>query len=191
MDKVKITNHQLLSLAANGSIGGTIIVIPAVIASVAKQDAWLVALFTPIFGMLVMWIYWFLGSRYPGMTFVEIIKNIFGKWIGLIVAAGFVNLCLTSAYHLPWYVGNFITTVAMPKTPPYVINLLFVIVVVIALLYGIETIARTSELFLYFASILFFLAMLLVSPNASIENLQPAFENGIIPILKGSVFLSC
>ena len=191
MDKVKITNHQLFSLAANGSIGGTIIVIPAVIASIAKQDAWIVALLTPIFGILVIWIYWFLGSRYPGMTFIEITKNIFGKWFSLIVAAGFVFLCLTSAYNLPWYIGNFITIVALPETPAYFINIFFVTAVVIALLYGIETIARTSELFLYFASILFFLAMILVSPNVRVENLQPVFEKGIIPILKGSVLLSC
>lgn len=61
----------------------------------------------------------------------------------------------------------------------------------IAVLYGIETIARASELFIYFASILFILAMILVSPNARIENLQPVLEKGIIPILKSSVFLSC
>ena len=191
MDKIKITNHQLFSLTANGAIGGSVIVISALMANIAKQDAWIGALLTPAFGIPVIWVYWFLGSRYPGMTFVGIIKEIFGKWIGLIVAVGFVFLCLTIAYHLPWYIGNFITTQAMPEAPVYVINSLFVIALVIAVLYGIETIARASELFIYVASILFILAMILVLPNARIENLQPVFEKGIIPILKSSVFLSC
>lgn len=191
MDKIKITNHQLFSLTANGAIGGSILVISALLTSIAKQDAWITALLTPAFGMLVIWIYGFLGSHYPSMTFVGIIKSILGKWLGLIAAVGFVYLCLEIASHIPWYVGNFVTTQAMPQTPAYTINSLFVIAIVIAVLYGIETIVRASELFISFVSIIFILAMILVLPNARIEYLQPVFEKGIIPILKGSVFLSC
>lgn len=191
MDKIKITNHQLFSLIANGATGGSVIVISAVIASVARQDAWIVALLTPALGIPVIWIYWFLGSQYPGMTFIGIIKKIFGKWIGLIVSFGFVFFCFTSASRVIWYVSNFISTQAMPETPVYVMDSLFMTAIVISVLYGIETIARASELFIYFASILFFSAMILVLPNARIENLLPVFEKGIIPVLKGSVFLSC
>ncbi|WPC39468.1 endospore germination permease [Clostridium sp. JS66] len=191
MDRIKITSHQLFSLIANCAIGGPIIVIASVVASIAKQDAWISVVFAEFFGILLIWIIWFLGSQYPNMTLIYIIKQILGKWIGTIVAASFVFLCLTIAYHLPWYIGDFVTTQAMPQTPAYAINLLFVIVVSISILYGIETIARASELFIYIVSILFFIAMILVSPNAKIENIQPIFENGIITILKGSVILSC
>lgn len=55
MDKIKITNHQLFSLTANGAIGGSVIVISALVASVAKQDAWIGALLTPAFGITVIW----------------------------------------------------------------------------------------------------------------------------------------
>lgn len=191
LDKIKITHHQLFSLTANGAIGGSIIIISALIASIAKQDAWIAALLTPIFGIPVIWIYWFLGNQYPAMTFVEITKKITGKWIGLMVAASFIFFCFTSASRVVWYASNFITTQAMPETPASVMNFLFMTAIVIAILYGIETIARASELFIYFASISFFLAMILISPNARIENLQPLLEKGIIPILKSSVFLSC
>lgn len=191
MDNIKITNNQLFSLTANGAVGGSVLVISAVIASVARQDAWIVALLTPVFGIPVIWIYWFLGNQYSGMTFIGIIKKIFGKWIGLSVAAAFVFFCFTTASRVVWYVSNFVRTQAMPETPIYVIDLLFLTAIVIAVLYGIETIARASELFIYFASLLFFSAMALVLPNARIENLQPVFEKGIIPVLKGSVFLSC
>ena len=190
MNKIKITNFQLLSLTANCTIGGSIIVISSLMVAIAKQDAWLTAIITPVFGALVMWIYWLLGSRYPGMTLIGIIKKVFGKWIGSLVAAGFVFYCLMDLPRAIWLVGNFVTVQALPETPEYVINGLFVIAVVIAVLYGIETIVRASEFFLYFSSILFLLAMVLVLPNAKIENLQPVLEGGIIPILKSSVFLS-
>ena len=45
MDKIKITDHQLFSLSACGAIGGSIIVIASTMAGVAKQDAWIGALF--------------------------------------------------------------------------------------------------------------------------------------------------
>lgn len=191
MQRTKITNHQLYSLTANGAFGGSVIVIASAMAAIAKQDAWISALLTPVIGMPVVWIYWYLGSQYPGSTFVDIMKKIFGRWIGTIAAASYVFLCLTIAYHLPWYVGNFVTTQAMPETPPYVINLMFVIAVVIAVLYGIETIARASELYIRFVLILSVLTTLLVSPNIKFENLQPVLENGMIPIFKGSYVLSC
>jgi len=191
MDKAKITNHQLFSLTANGSIGGSVIVVAALIASVAKQDAWIGALLTPVFGFPVIWIYWFLGSRYPGLTLVEILVKIFGKFIGFIVGAGFIFFCFTSASRVVWYAFSFITTQALTETPAIIVNLLFMTAIVIAVLYGIETFARASELFIYFASFLFILAMLLVLPNTRIENIQPVFEKGVIPILKSSIFLSC
>jgi len=191
MNNIKISNNQLFSLTANGAVGGAVIVVSAIMASTAKQDAWIAALLTPVLGLPVIWIYWFLGSQYSGMTFVSIIKEILGKWMGFAVAAGYVFFCLEIAAHIPWYVGNFITTQAMPETPLYAINLLFMATVVIAALYGIETITRASEILLYFASLVFLLAMVLVLPNAKIENLQPVFAKGIIPILKGSLFLSC
>ena len=191
MQKKIITDHQLYSLTANGAFGGSVMVIASVLAAISKQDAWISALLAPVLGIPVIWIYWFLGNQYPGLTFVDIIKRILGKWLGTIAALSYIFLCLTLAYHLPWYIGDFITTQAMPETPLYVINLLFVITVVIALLYGIEAIARASELYIRFVLILSVLTTLLVSPNIKFENLQPVLENGLIPVFKGSYVLSC
>lgn len=190
MDKAKITNHQLFALTANCICGSAIIVISGRITSIAKQDAWMSALLAPIFGMLEIWIITFLGSLYPDMTYVEIITKILGRWIGWIVAAGFVLLCIIIAPVLPWYMGEFITIQVMPETPVYVINAVIVTAIVIAVLYGIETIARASEVFIYFVSFLFIISMLLVLPNAKIENLLPMIEKGITPILSGAFILS-
>ena len=190
MDKIKITDKQFLSLTANGSIGGSVIIFSALLASVAKQDAWIGALLTPAIGMPLIWIHCFLGSQYPDMTLVGIIKKICGKWAGFIVAAGFVFFCLTTASRVVWYASSFLNIQAMPETPVYVLNSVFFIAIVIAILYGIETIARASQLFMYSASFLFILAMVFALPNARIENLQPVFEKGIIPILKSSIFVS-
>lgn len=190
MNNIKITNHQLFSLIANVAIGGAIIITASPAANIAKQDAWLGALLTPLLGLPVIWLYWYLGKLYPDLTLIGMIKKIFGKWIGTIVAITFIIFCFTTCSRIIWYVSDFITIQSMPETPEYVINLVFTATIVIALLYGLEVIARTSELLIYFASFLFLLAMVLVLPNAKIENLQPVFQKGFFPILKSSVPIS-
>lgn len=189
MVKIKITNHQLFALTASFTSGSAILVISASVASLTKQDSWISILLTLVFGLHEIWLICFLWRHYPGMTYVEIMGRIFGKWIGSMIAAGFVFFCLLSASQIVWYIGNFITLQVMPETPAYLINIVFMIITAIALLYGLEAIVRSYEIFIYFVSFLFILAMILVLPNARIENLLPILENGIIPILKGSFLL--
>lgn len=190
MNKKYIASHQFFSLTANGAIGGSILVVASSVASVAKQDAWISVIWALIFGLPVIWMYWFLGSRYPGKNFVEIIQKILGKWVGLPISFMFVFACLDSTPRVLWHLSDFLTTEAMFETPPFVINLIFIIAIVIAILYGIEAIARTSWFLFLFASAFFILAIILVLPNVKIENIQPLFEKGMLPSLKGSVFLS-
>lgn len=190
MEKIKISNHQVFSLMASYTIGSAILVIPASVASVAKQDAWISMLFTMLFGFLEVSIICFFWSRYPGFTFIEIVKDVFGKWIGIIVAVCFAFFSILSDSQVLWYVGNFITSAVMTETPAYVINFVFCVAVVIALLYGLEAIARSYELLIYFVSVLFIASMVLVTPAAKIEYVQPVLEKGIIPVLQGSIILS-
>lgn len=191
MDKIKITNHQLFSLTACNSFGAAVIITSALITGIAKQDAWLSALVTPFYGMIAIGVMTYVSSQYPNMTFVGVIRDILGKWLGTAVALSYVLLCLTISYHIPWYIGNFMNIHVMPETPAEVINLLFIIAVVIAVLYGIETIARVSEIFILLASVLFFIAMVFVSPNIKIQNILPVLEKGVTPVLRGAVVLSC
>jgi spore germination protein KB len=190
MDKIKITNHQLFALTASFTCGSGFLAISASVANLSKRDSWFSALLTMVFGLLEMWLICFLWGHYPGETYVEMIKQIFGKYIGSIIASGFVFFCLLSESQIICYIGDFITTQAMTETPFYLINIVFFTTVAIALLYGLEAIVRSYEIFIYFVSFLFILSMIFVLPSARIENLQPVLEKGITPILKGLTFLS-
>lgn len=191
MKIIRITNHQLFSLVACNSMGAAVIITSSIITSIAKQDAWISALLTPVFGTVIILMMCYISGKFPDMSFIGVIKNVFGKWIGTVVSMSYIALCLTIAWHMPWYIGEFMNTHVIPETPTYVINLLFVIAIVIAMLYGLETIARVSELFIRFASMLFFFAMILVLPNAKIDNIKPILENGFSPVLRGSIALAC
>ncbi len=188
MENNKISSHQLYALTASMALGGSILVISASVAGVAKQDAWLSALVASILGLAVIWVFCYLGSQYPGLTLIGISKKILGKWVGLAVCIGYVFFTLKTATHLPWYIANY-TTYTMHETPQYAIELLTVIAIVIAILYGIETIGRAVELFLTFIGVVFFGAMIFVLPSVNLQNLQPVLESGVVPVLKGAVLI--
>ncbi|NLN65612.1 MAG: endospore germination permease [Clostridiaceae bacterium] len=190
MNKKIITNKQLFSLAAGGSIGGSVLVSAPLMAGIAKQDAWIGALIALIYGACYIFMLTCLSSQFPNMNFVEIIQTLLGKWLGSAFCVYYIFLCILLSAHIPWYVGDFLTTMVMPETPQYFVNAIYIIALAIGVSYGLEAFARASEIFLKAGSFLFILAMVLVLPNAHIGNLQPILENGILPPLKSSVVLS-
>lgn len=185
----KITSHQLFTFSALSILGGSLLVVSSSVTAVAKQDAWISALVAMAAGLLMMCLYCYLGSRYKGVTLIGIPQKIFGKWIGKIVAAGYVLYMFTTAYGVPWWIGNF-GTHTMHETPVPVIIMPYAIAMVIGVYYGIEAIARASELFYIFVTILFVGSIILVLPNATPEYITPILDNGILPILKGSFALA-
>jgi spore germination protein KB len=64
-----------------------------------------------------------------------------------------------------------------------------IIAIVVALFYGIEAFARSSEFFLFLISVLLISALLMVSPKIKTEYLLPVLESGLTPVFKGSVLL--
>lgn len=189
MGNTRITNHQLFGLTAFFSFGTSIIYISSSLAGVAKQDAWISAAITPVFGLFFIWLYSYLGALYPGKTFVQIICAVFGKWIGGFIAAAFIFLCIIDVPQVTWLVGNFLKTHTMHETPMLATNALVIIAVVVALFYGIEAIARSSEILLPIVSFLIILALVLVSPKIKLSHIVPIFEQGIVPVFKGSIIL--
>ncbi len=189
MDNKRITSHQLYTLTATISLGGSILISSATVAAVAKQDSWLSALMAVGYGVPIMLLLYFLGSKYPGMTLLGMINKILGKWLGLIVSCGYVFLFLMVSAHVPWYTGNYFGRI-MHETPTYYLNLFFIAGVVIAVFYGVETFARASELIVLFVTVFFILFNVMLIKDIHIEYLAPVLENGILPPLKGSIFLS-
>lgn len=100
MEKIKISNHQLFALTANYTCGAAIIVISGGVTSIVKQDAWITIFPTLLLGMLIVWLIYFLGRQYPDMTFVEMIVQILGKWLGWVIAWSFILLCLEQGFQI-------------------------------------------------------------------------------------------
>lgn len=185
MNKVIITNHQLLLLTSIFVVGASPLIVPTLVASAAERDSWLSVILAAILGFFVVWVNVYLAELHPGKTFVEFTQQILGKWVGGVVAFNLILIQLLAGVNVIWYVGDFFETMYIKGTSKYYVNALFVIVLAIALIYGLETVARAREILFIITIAFFIITLLLLIPEFKFSNLFPILDNGISPVVAG------
>ncbi|QQK75229.1 endospore germination permease [Salicibibacter cibarius] len=187
LEKGKISLRQFSVLVILITVGGSMINAPAFIAAYAKQDAWLVPFIGMGVGLLMAWLYTSLKSMFPDQTLVEYSERILGKWMGKALSLVFIlHFFVTSALLLRLG-SDFIIVQILMETPLEVIHILFVLIVVMGVGLGIETLARMGELVLPVLFLLILVLFLGNITNIEIRNLQPMLVEGLSPVLKGTL----
>lgn len=186
--KGQITSFQFIILLFVFIIGDEVAILPSLQAADAKQDGWLVGLISLIIGVcLILFIYYPLSRLSPKKTFVEYSEEILGKWLGKILVSIFILYSFYYAALSLRYTGDFTTSQILPRTPPMVIYILFAIIIVMGVSLGIETLARSFELFYIPLILVLLLITFCLLPVSDIRNLQPICEDGLRTILRGSL----
>lgn len=183
----KINAYQFLLLVILFSIGTSILIIPSILAGEVKQDAWIVAILGTLIGLLIIWLYCIIGQWFPQLTFVQINEKILGKWVGKLTSLVFVIMSFIYAATLLFYSGTFLNIHFMPDTPMAALNILMTIIIVMGVYLGIETIARSAEVFILVFIVLFFILIVFIIPEIKLENIQPIFESNPKMIFKSSL----
>ncbi|MEH7094085.1 GerAB/ArcD/ProY family transporter [Neobacillus vireti] len=189
LEKGKISRSQFFILILIFEVGTSILFVPYMVVSVAKQDAWMGILLAICIGLGIVGIYGILSKRYSYLTIVEMNERILGKWIGkgisillffyvLIVTAGLLRI-----------IGDFITAQILPETPIQAIEIIFILLVIYGTRLGLETFSRTSEMVLPWILLFFLLLVMFLLPEIQFKNLSPYLETGVKPVIKAA-FLS-
>ncbi|WP_306294951.1 GerAB/ArcD/ProY family transporter [Paenibacillus kribbensis] len=182
-NSVKISPRQLLVLTILFTIGSAILVVPSVMATTARQDAWIAALVGVVAGLLIIWLYNTITIMYPQMTLVQIMETLLGKWLGKSFSILFIiTFFLSGPAAVLYDLGSFLTTQMIPETPIQAVNILFAIIVLMGVHLGIETLARSAELLFPLFILLYTAFVVLVVSNVKLENAQPILERGWGPI---------
>lgn len=183
----KISKNQFINLVAFFTIGSSILIVPSGLAAEVKQDAWIVSIISALIGLLLAGFYSALGSRFYGLNLIQYTEKIFGKILGKIISFLFFSFSFLLASLVLRNIGDFITTQILPDTPIEIIHILFFAVVFIGAIYGLETIARTSEVFFPWLVFFFVIIILFVLPQIDIKKMQPVFESDIKSIIRASI----
>ncbi|MEH7180003.1 GerAB/ArcD/ProY family transporter [Neobacillus vireti] len=186
LEKGKVAAGEFSIIVFTHTVGTAIISLPALLAAIAKQDAWIAAAITILSGLLIIFVYNQLISLYPSMTYVEMNEKILGKWFGKLASVLYliyVLIIISGGYRA---IGDFFTTQIMIETPIQVIIILIVLTSVIGVRLGLEVICRTALIFFPWVILLLSMLFLLLIPQLKFENIQPIFGEGIKPIISGS-----
>ncbi|MEH7292245.1 GerAB/ArcD/ProY family transporter [Priestia megaterium] len=181
MEKAKISVIQLFALMFIFEMGTALVVNYG---AYAGKDAWLSILLAMCGGIVLFFIYYFLFRQYPDLLLTGYVREIFGKYIGWMVALlyclYFLYVCGRNVREL----GELLVSSTLSETPLLAINLTLVLVMCYVIHLGIEVVGRTAEVFFVILLLLgaggnFFV---LVSGDVDFHQIRPFLEHGWKPI---------
>lgn len=181
-----IAVHQFTLLVFFFGVGSTILISPSILATDAKQDAWMSEMLGTAFCLPMIALYLGLAKRYDRKSLLEINELVFGKWIGICLSLLYLLYFLILCAFLIGELGYFITTQVMPDTPIDFIMACLMAVVVMAVRLGPETFARGAEMFFPWVALLIVLLVLMLLSKVEADHLKPMLEDGIFPVVKAA-----
>src|SRR5690625_896663 len=125
-----ISIHQFTVLVILVTIGDAFLILPATVADVANQDAWISTIVALVFGLLIIYLFITAGNLYPKLTLVQYNMKILGKWFGSLVSLFFFGYLFFTISLMLRELGNFITKQILTDTPIQIIHFLFIIVII-------------------------------------------------------------
>ncbi|WP_256759290.1 endospore germination permease [Cohnella sp. WQ 127256] len=183
----KISPRQLTILAAIITVGDSILILPSIPTYEAKMDAWISAMIGLAVGLLVIQLFVTAGKLNPKLTLVELNEHIFGKWFGTTISLLFLAYGLLSISAHLREIGDFSVSQTMPDTPIEAIHILLLFIMILAVRLGLETFTRLAEIIFPWFILFFLIFTISLLPAIDINKIQPVFDNGIKPILRGSI----
>ncbi|ACT01723.1 GerAB/ArcD/ProY family transporter [Paenibacillus sp. JDR-2] len=182
--QAQIDTKQFFIFAFCLTIGTSILVTPAGIAHIAREDAWIASLISLIINAGMVILYIALCRLYPGQTLFEILESVFGKWLGKGITLLYLFYFLVLSGTLLGNLGFFLTSEMMPETPIEAIEMLFLFAAVMSARLGVVVLARVSELLFPWVFFLYLILILSLTPQIQWEHIQPVLEEGMMPALK-------
>jgi len=186
LEEGKINAGEFETIVITFTLGSSILVAPSLLASNAKQDAWIASILSLIIGLSFIFLYHKLLSLYPKMTFVEFSEAILGKWAGGFVSFLFLSYFFIVSAGLLREIGDFLTTQIMVETPIQMVMISFIIICMAGVKLGIEVICRTAVIFFPWMTLLLLLLFLFLIPEIKLSNIQPIFGEGLKAISRAT-----
>lgn len=132
-----------------------------------KQDYWIAVLVAVIPTLPITALYCRLVKLYPEKNLYDILFEIFGKVFGRIISLLFVLYSLHLGSMVTKIFSSFVRTVNMPETPETIISVFMIIIAILSVLNGPESIGRTAK-FVW----KIFLALFIFTCAASIKDIK-------------------
>ena len=155
----------------------------------AGQDAWISVLFGGALLSLTTWMLITLAARFPRENFFQYHGKVWGKPLSWPITLGYflywAAFLVLLLQEFSWINQLFF----LQETPVFIPKLLIAIAAALLVSYGFTTLARFFQLILPFLLIPLLGVFLLTLFKLHWSHFFPVLENGILPVLKGTLYL--
>jgi spore germination protein KB len=186
-EKGKISPRQAGELMFITILATIILFVPAITADAAGRDAWIATMAGSMFGFVTLAIIFRLSLKYPGRTIFQYCEDILGRCLGKAAALAYVWIFLHMAAIVVREYGDFLTTSFLPETPLSVFNFSLVFLAALAVLYGLEVIARANEFIILLVVVSLLTILTLSVVNWRLDTFRPVLAEGIMPVARGAL----
>jgi len=186
MGSNNINLFQLSLLIIHAQVGVGMVTFVHTVNMDAQSDGWLSALLAGAFIQLILMIYWWLLSRFPGKNIFEMMELILGKWIGkLFILLYSSYLIMIGALVLAKYTV-ILKAWMMPVTPKWILVLFITSIGIYIAKENLRVITRflilcTFIIFIFLGFVIYALK------DANYTNILPIGSAGFVPIVKGAM----
>lgn len=178
----EITLMQYIFLINGAQVATGVLSLPRILAEKAGTDGWIAIPIGWFFSVVASIFLVKTAERYPNDTLYEILIRLFGKIVGKAIV--FVYMMYFAFYAWTIFVNGclYIKAWFLPKTPSYIILLLFSIPTFFVARNGLRVIGRYSELSFY---MVIWLPLFFLIPlrDGNWLHLLPLLKDGWIPVL--------
>ncbi|WP_127530365.1 GerAB/ArcD/ProY family transporter [Paenibacillus kobensis] len=190
MEKPSLTVRQATMWFTLSQLGSALLILPASLANIAKQDAWL-AIFVALAGYLLMSpLHIALARQMNGRSFVDYVSFIMGNVLGRSIALLFVVAFSFLLFMLVLRdIGDFVATSVLPETPTEAIYALILVAVIYAVRSGVTVTGRAAELLFWAVMLLLTISIAALVPTIQLDNIKPVLEFGFKPVVHASILL--
>lgn len=180
---IKLSNFQIWAIILGSSTAFGHFVFVHLAIRFAGRDAWISLIMASFIGIIILQIQLKLAVA-PNKTLVEHALNVFGKWVGSLVA-GFYILFFMCIVAITIKVVSDFMEIVYPTTPPGIFLFAEFLVAAWVVQSGVEVLGRTIQILLPVLIFIGIGAFVLSTKDKDMSQLLPVFNQGLYPIDQG------
>jgi spore germination protein (amino acid permease) len=180
----EVTTMQYIFLIHGAQVATGVLSLPRELAEKGGTDGWMSLIVGWILSLIASLLIVNVMKRFPDHTLFDLLGRLFGKWASKIAAIPWILFFSYSAFIIQVKTMLYIRTWLLPRTPEYLIMLLFAIPSFLVARSGWRVVGRYSELVFYMTVWMLFFLFLPLKDSHWIH-LFPLFKEGIMPVFQG------
>jgi len=187
MKSVRVNPLQAALLVAMVTVGTVFFPVAGIVVPIAGVSGWISV--SAAFIIAAPWaaLAGYISSHGPVGDWGKAVKYWLGPWVGRLFLLYFVFVWTWLGGLLLGQGGLVFHSVALPRTPPYVLMVMLLLLIVLIDIRGVEVFTRTVEALFMIGLPLLAGLMVGVVPTAHLQNLKPWIEEAPIRIAHASL----